>query len=106
MSQTLNDSTEHNKDSKNEDITENLEINEKEINNILDSPIQTEKIKINKNEDIKESLKEIQNYSDNKNSNKSTTIEKQDISEDYYEPLTSTKRYKDSKNIFKNDIIN
>ena len=105
MSQALNESTEQNKDSKKEEINENIQIQENEINNILDSPIQKGKNEINKNEDIKESLKEIQTYSDNKNSNKSTSIERQDISEDYFEPLTSTKKYKNNKNIFKNEII-
>ena len=39
-------------------------------------------------------LKDIQNNSDNKNSNKSTSIEKQDISEDNIEPLTSNNKFK------------
>ena len=37
-------------------------------------------------------LKENQNNSDNKNSNKSTSVEKQDISEEIIEPIESNKK--------------
>ena len=99
MEQTLNEIKDEKDNSEKENIEEIISKNtsKDDIENkiLLDSPKREEKMELEEKEKLKNDLlKDIQNNSDNKNSNKSTSIEKQDISEDNIEPLTSNNKFK------------
>ena len=99
MEQTLNEIKDEKDNSEKENIEEIISKNtsKDDIENkiLLDSPKREEKMELEEKEKLKNDLlKDIQNNSDNKNSNKSTSIEKQDISEDNIEPLTSKNKFK------------
>ena len=63
------------------------------------------KIEVEDNEKLKkDSIKEIKNNSDKKNSIISTSIEKQDISDENLETISSNQRYNDSNNNLHNKV--
>ena len=104
MEQTLNEIKDEKENSKNENIEEdiiskNTSKDDTENKILLDSSKKEEKVDVEEKEKLKNGLlKDIQNNSDNKNSNKSTSIEKQDNSEDNIESLISNKKFKINNN--------